>query len=278
MKKGLAAVFLSILLVFPYTATGTESPWEKALSFEEGTISYTLSGMETGEEVLYIKKYGFETARYRTTQTSMLGMIIRNKSVEIKTPDWIYNFDLQQKTGTRSVNPQKLMIEEFNRLSEEEKKEVKKNAEEMGSGFMSGMQGSLEKNAKRILGYACDKVSIMGSTVYSIPGTSIALLSESNIMGVTVKSAATKLEEGAVDDKYFQNPEGIVPLPDPDADQLAGMMAEQSIAMLKDPEAFREDSQGGIMKIVPGKSVDIPPEEQQQVEEAMRLLKGLFGK
>jgi hypothetical protein len=277
MKRGLVVLLMLVLLVMPHAAIGAKNPWEKELPFKNATINYTLSGMETGEEVLYIRKHGKEAARYRTTKTSMLGMSIINRSVEIMTPDWIYSFDLREGTGTRSINPQKLMIDEYSKLSKAEKETVEKNAEEMGSGIMSGMQGSLEKNAKEILGYSCDKVSVMGSTVYSIHGTQIALLTESNIMGVTVKSVATKLDKGAVPDKYFQNPEGIVPQPDPEADQMARMMAEQSISMLKDPKAFKENNQGTIMNMVPGKSDEISPEEQQQVEEAMKALKELFG-
>lgn len=277
MKRGLVAFLMLVVLIMPYAAIGAKNPWEKELPFKSATINYTLSGMETGEEVLYIRKHGKESARYQTTKTTMLGMSMINRSVEIMTPDWIYNFDLQEGTGTRSVNPQKLMIEEYSKLSKAEKEKVEKNAEEMGSGIMSGMQGSLEKNAKEILGYSCDKVSVMGSTIYLIHGTQIALLTESNIMGVTVKSVATKLDKGAVPDKYFQNPEGIVPRPDPEADQMARMMAEQSISMLKDPKAFKENNQGTIMNMVPGKSDEISPEEQQQVEEAMKALKELFG-
>ncbi len=278
MKKGLVAALLLALLFISIAAMGAESPWEKKLPFEEAIISYTLSGMETGEEVLYIRKHGAETARYRTTMTSMLGMTMKNRTVEIVSPDWIYSFDLREGTGTRSINPQKLMIEEYNKLSAEEKQKVEKNAEEMGADFMGGRQGSLEKNAKEILGYSCDKVTVLGSTVYSIHGTPIALLTESNIMGVTIKSVATKLDKGPVADRYFQYPEGLVPQPDPDADQMARMMAEQSIAMLKDPESFEEKSQGGIMNKVPAKGVEISPEEQQQLEEAIKAFKGIFGK
>ena len=277
MKRGLAAVFALLFLVMPYVSSGAEHPWEKMLPFENAAITYTLSGMETGEEVLYIRKHGKESASYRTTKTSMLGMTMINRSVEIMTPDWIYSFDLQEGTGTKSINPQKVMTEEFEKLPAAEQEKVLANAEEMGSGLMSGMQGSIEKNAKTILGYQCDKVTVLGSTIYSIHGTPVALHTETNIMGVTVKSVATKIDKGAVPDKYFQYPEGIVPEPDPEADRMARIMAEQSISMLKDPEAFKEKNQGSFMKMVPGKSEEISPEEQQQLEEAMKALKGLFG-
>lgn len=277
MKRGLVTVLTLVFLVAPYVAIGTEHPWDIKLPFENATINYTLSGMEAGEEVLYIRKHGKESARYRTTKTSMLGITMINRSVEIMTPDWIYNFDLQEGTGTKSINPQKVMIEEFNKLSAADKEKVEKNAEEMGAGFMSGMQGSLEKNAKKILDYPCDKVTVMGSTIYSIHGTPIALHTESNIMGITVKSVATKIDKGAVPDNFFQYPEGIVPEADPEADGMARIMAEQSISMLKDPKAFKDKKQGSIMNMVPGKTDEISPEEQQQVEEAMKALKELFG-
>jgi hypothetical protein len=277
MKRGLVAVLTLVFLVAPYVAIGAEHPWDIKLPFENATINYTLSGMEAGEEVLYIREHGKESARYRTTKTSMLGMTMINRSVEMMTPDWIYSFDLQEGTGTKSINPQKVMIEEFNKLSSADKEKVEKNAEEMGAGFMSGMQGSLDKNAKKILGYPCDKVTVMDSTIYSIHGTPIALHTESNIMGITVKSVATKIDKGAVPDKFFQYPEGIVPEPDPEAYGIARIMAEKSISMLKDPKAFKDKNQGTIMNMVPGKTEEISPEEQQQVEEAMKALKELFG-
>jgi len=263
MKMRLVVVLTLVTLILPCMALGENNPWDKKLPFNNATIHYTLSGMETGEEILYIRNYGQESARYRTTKTSMLGMTMENKSVEIMTPDWI--------------NPQKLMIEEYNKLSAADQEKVVKNAEEMGTDFMSGMQGSLEKNVKEILGYSCDKISVMGSTIYTIHDTPLALHSESNIMGISVKSIATSLDTGAVSDKYFEYPAGIEPNPDPEADQVAKMMAEQSIAMLKNPEAFKEKNQGNMMKMVPGKTDSIPPEEQKQVEEAMKPLKELFG-
>jgi len=277
MKMRLVVVLTLVTLILPCMALGENNPWDKKLPFNNATIHYTLSGMETGEEILYIRNYGQESARYRTTKTSMLGMTMENKSVEIMTPDWIYHFDLQEGSGRKSVNPQKLMIEEYNKLSAADRKKVVKNAEEMGTDFMSGMQGSLEKNVKEILGYSCDKISVMGSTIYTIHDTPVALHSESNIMGISVISIATSLDTGAVSDKYFEYPAGIEPNPDPEADQVAKMMAEQSIAMLKNPEAFKEKNQGNMMKMVPGKTDSIPPEEQKQVEEAMKALKELFG-
>lgn len=286
MKRGVIAVLVFVSLLLPVLAGAAKNPWEFKMPFKSATIYYELSGMETGEEIIYIRKNGEETAEHHTSTTSMLGMTMKNRTVVITTPDWVYSFDLEERTGSKSINPQKLMIEEYNKLTKAEKKEVDKNAKEMGTSMMNGMQGSLEKNAKEILGYSCDKATIMGSTVYSIHETPIALYSDSNIMGIKVKSVATKIDTGAVSDAAFQFPEGIEPLSDPQADQMARSIARQTIAALKDPEsvqqgdstieqqradAIRQDSQEGEEQ--PADS----SEAEEAVEQTMKVLKGLFG-
>ncbi len=276
MKRSILVVILAALLL-PGVAGAERAPWEVRLPFKDATIRYEISGMESGQDVLYIRKRGEETARYHSTSASMFGMSMKNETVEITTPDWIYSFDLQEGTGTKSINPQKLMLEEFEKLSSAEKKKVRENGEKMGAAMMGGMQGSVEENVQEILGYSCDRASMMGTTVYSIHATPIALLTESNMMGVTIRSAATAIDKGAVDDKNFSFPDGIEPQPDPEADELARMVARQSIEMLKDPEAYRKDS-NGMIGMPPGQLQDIPEEDQKQMEEAMKALKGLFGK
>ena len=276
MKRVSILALILVALILPVVAGAAKAPWEVELPFKEATINYEISGMESGQELLYIRKHGKETARYRSTSTSMLGMSMKNETVEIMTPDWIYLFDLQEGSGTKSINPQKLMLEEFNKLSAADKKKVQENGEKMGAAAMSGMQGSVEENAKEILGYSCDRASMMGTTVYTIHATPIALLTESNMMGINIKSVATAIDKGSVADKHFTFPDGIEPQPDPEADRLARMMARQSIEMLKDPQAYQQNNKG-MMGAPPGQQQDIPEEDQKQMEEAMKALKGLFG-
>ena len=253
MRRGIVTVVMgAMMLILPSVAGADVNPWEKKLPFKNAAIRYEISGMETGEETLYIRNHGQETARHHSGKTSMFGMSVNSRTVQITTPDWIYQFDLEERTGSKSVNPEKLMIEEYNKLSKAEKKQVQKNAEKMGTSMMNGMEGSLEKNSKEILGYSCDKTTFMGSTIYSIHETPIALFSDTNIMGMKVKSIATSIEEGKVDDKYFAFPDGIEPQPNPDADRMAKMMAQQTIAAMKDPEGFKQNTpaseSGGILE------------------------------
>jgi hypothetical protein len=208
---------------------------------------------------------------------SVLGIKKEKKTVEIVNADWFFTFDLQEGTGTKSVNPQKILIDEYNKLSDQEKETVRANAEKIGASALGGIQGSVEKHAKKILGYSCDKAVIAGTIIYSIHDTPIPLLSETKMMGVTVKSEATHLEVGSVADAYFSFPQGIVPKPSIESDQMADMMAKQTIAILKDPDGFEKDNQDSIIGFPADQKNDISPEEQQQVEKAMKALKELFG-
>ncbi len=278
MKSSLRCLnLLLFLLAVPWMAGADESPWQKKLPFKEAVIIYELSGMENGEEVLYIRDWGRQTARHRTTATTVLGIKQVSRSIEIVTPEWLYSFDLQEETGTKSINPRKLMLDEYQKLSAADRKKVDENAQNTAVMFMGTVQGSVEPNAKEILGYACDRTAGLDTTVYFIHDTPISLYTESNIVGISVKSVATSVEKKAVDEQFFQIPEHIVPQPDPEADRLAAIMAEQTIAALKDPAGFKQKNQG-LLGLPPGEQPDIPEEDQMQMEEAMETLKRLLGK
>lgn len=272
-KKILFLLMMSLL--FPASVfAGEESPWEARLPFESATIRYTISGMEDGTEVLYVRDYGREVATYHTTRKTLLGMSMVNETVDIDNPDWLYQFDMTERTGTKSVNPEKYMIEEYNKLSIAEQKLVVENGEKMGVAMAEGFGGAVEPNAKKILGYSCDRAEMMGTVAYSIHGSGIPLFVESNMMGLVMKIEATSIDVGKVADKYFQFPEGIEARFDPQSDAIAREMARQTIAGLKDPESIKK--QGGI-PLLQGQEHQITPEEQEQMQQAMELLKGMFG-
>lgn len=278
MKHTGKVLLIAVICLFPVAATaGKDMPWEKKLPFETATITYAIHGMEEGEEVVYLRDYGRERATYHTTVSKMMGMTMQNSSVDFQTPDAIYSFDLQEKSGSKSVNPQKYMVEEYEKLSSADKKKVEKNAEKLGGAFSEGMSGAVQQNVLTILGYSCDKVSIMsGSEVYLIHDTDIPLKSVVSIMGMSMVMEATSIDTGKVDDKYFQHPAGIVVENDPEADGMARTMARQTIAMLKDPEAAKEmvPAQMGI----PQEKMDqMSEEEKQMMQQMMEGMKGLMN-
>lgn len=264
---------LVVCLAAPVMAIAAgDSPWEENLPFESVEISYTLTGMQEGREDLYIRNYGRETATHREVTTTMMGMNLVEKTVEIVTPDWIYDFDLTEQTGSKAVNPEKYMIEEYNKLTATEKKTVRANAEKMGVGSATAMGGTLEKNATKILGYSCDKLTLMGSTIYTIDGTSIPLKTETNTMGMVMKSEATAFEKGTSNASSFEFPAGIKPEQYPKEDAEAKAMAVQTMEMLKDPEGVKAPTGGDSNRMQ-----HVPEEDQDEMKKAMEMFKGAFG-
>jgi hypothetical protein len=267
----MAMLFLSIL-----TAAGAENPWERKLPFDNATISYTLSGSEKGTETLYIREYGKERATYHKSTNTVMGRTMEKDTVNIQTPDWMYTFDLTKKSGKKNVNPQKYMIEEYNKLSSAEKDQVMKNAQEMGLS----MGGKIEKNAEKILGFDCDRATVMGTTVSSIHETGIPLKTDTNMMGISMKKEATEVKKGPVDAKYFQFPAGITPQADPEGDSVSRSMAQQTVTMLKDPDAGKKVMnpmmhQKGKQS---GKQEEAAEISDEEMEQAMKVLKGMQAK
>lgn len=279
MKRILGVLLLSLVVMSPALVLAKkEAPWEQKLPFKTLTVEYALTGMEEGKETLYIADYGKKSATYRTTVTSMMGMKMENNTIEIEDPDWVYTYDLTERSGTKGPNPNKYMKEEFEKLSEADKKTVLANSEKMGGDIMNGMGGALEESVIEMFGFDCDRTSVMGTTIYNIHNTPVTLKMEANIMGIKMNQVATSVDKGKVDNTVFKHPEGIEAVYDAEADAMARQMAKNAIEWLKDPEASQmPQMDGGGSQ---GRKQQIPEEDQEmmkQAEQMMQGIKGLFG-
>ncbi len=272
MRRVQCITIAVLVLLMPLLAmAGSNNPWERKLPFKNATIQYAISGSENGTETLYIRDYGKEMATYHTA-TNVVGQ--KTKKITISTLDWIYSFDLVNKTGQKSPNPHKYMLEEYNKLSKADQQKVMKNAKNMGMSMAKGLNGKIEMNAKKILGYDCDKVTVMGTTVYSLHKTGIPLKSDTSIMGVSIKKEATEISEKPVDAKAFQFPAGIVPEQDPRGEAMARSLAKQTMAMLKDPEGgHRAPGANPMMRPGTRGNGATPNMSNEKLEQVMKMLK-----
>lgn len=252
-----------------------DNPWERKLPFAGATLHYTLSGSQEGTEDKYIRDYGREMATYRKATTVMMGMKMVTDTVEIQDADWMYSYDLKENTGTKMTNPQKFMIEEYNKLTPAEKKQVQKNAEAMGTSFMKGMNGKMEQNVTKILGRDCDRTSVMGSTVYMLHGTPIPLKTEMDMAGMKMASVATSFLEGAPESRYFEHPAGIEAIHTSESDEMSRSMAVQMMAMLKDPDGVKKMNQQ--QPSASGSGGD-PQGDQEMMKQAEQMMKDVLGK
>lgn len=275
MKRFCLATVLWMTCTLPVLALGEDNPWDKKLPFESATVHYALSGTQEGAEDKYIRDFGREMATYRQATTVMMGMKMVNDTIEIQDADWMYSYDMKEKTGTKMTNPQKFMIEEYNKLTSAEKKQVQKNAGTMGASFMKGMNGKMEQNVTKILGYSCDRTSVMGSTIYMMHGSPIPLKTETNMAGMKMASIATSFKEGAADARFFKHPAGIEPVYDRESDEMSKNMAVQMIAMLKDPEGVKRMTEGHT--VAPGQGGEAQ-DAQEMMNQAGELMKGVLGK
>ncbi len=223
---------LSFMLVFFFvgTSVASENPWNKKLPFKSATVKYKVDGSMKGEKTLYIKDYGRTTAEYSTMTMKMFGMTQDQKEIIITTPEWVYSADLVENTGTKQANMRKLMQDEFNNLSSADQKKVIKNSEELGISTIEGMDGSLEKNAATILGYTCDKVTLMGTTAYNISGSEVPMKIQGDTMGIKIHQQATDITTSSVPSSRFNLPQGINFVNDPATDQ---MMRDQAKTMMQ---------------------------------------------
>ncbi len=280
MKK--IVICLLALMLTATTAAAIESPWEKKLPFKTATIDYTITGTQKGTKTIYVKDYGRTVAEYRNVSTTVFGMTQKENIIDITTPEWEYSIDLEQRTGTKMVNPEKYLIEEFQKLSKSDQKKVIKNSEELGMNTVDGMQGEIKKNDTKILGYMCDKTSMMGVTVYTISGTPVPLKLESNMMGMKINETATGIKKGGVSSSKFNVPSGINIRHDVQADQMSKMHAKNMIQSLvngempavskdaygesygdEEPDGYQDENQEGMSS-----------EQMQQMKQMMQMFGG----
>lgn len=285
MKRLFLLCFLVILWALPAMVFAEDaSPWEKKLPFKSATIHYALSGMEEGEEILYIRDYGKERATYHEAVSTMKGLTSKSSTIELQTPDFIYSYDLQEREGVKTSNPQKYMIEEYARLTSAEKKKVTENAQKMGTAYAEamadgmgggGMAVKIQHNAAEILGYSCDKVEVMGGVTYLLHDSDICLKSEMNVLGMKMEMVATSVQEEKVDDKFFQHPEGIIAEMDAEAETMVREMASQVVAMLKDPDnSPKGEAQPMIFS---GKMEGMSEEDKLMIQQAEKMMKNMKG-
>lgn len=279
--KSICAMCVAVIIGFiPQSAVaGNELIWEKQLPFQSATIHYTVSGVETGTETLYIRNYGKERAKYRETITKMMGIEVKDASIEFVTPEFITTYNLQTGDAVKGANPNKYLTEEFNKLSSADKKKALENAKKMGAAFAQGVGGKIEENVVKILGYDCDKVETQGGVEYYFHGTLIPLKTEINMMGMKLIIEATSISKGGVDEKYFSPPEGITAQFDPSEDSKTQMMSRQAITALVDPESVKSGpTPAGESRTMED---EMTVEDKAMIDRAgemMKSLKNIFGK
>jgi hypothetical protein len=264
-----------------------DNPWDTKLPFKNAIIDYKISGTLNGEKTIYVKDYGRTTAEYSTTSMKIFGMVQEQKEIIIVTPDWEYTIDLVENTGTKQANPKKYLIQEFNNLSKTKQKKVVKNSESLGISTIEGMDGTFEKNAEKIMGYQCDKVSMAGvTTIYLLSGTDLPLRIKGNNMGMKFNQDATIIKTKGAPASKFKLPSNIQFEHNKQIDQMMQDRAKTIIQSLVDGTQLKSTGTGmqmGKVPAVPAPAVPVStgkaPTEQDttDLQDQMKNLMNIFG-
>lgn len=234
LRSAPALLLLTLLAAAPLRAE--ESPWQRKLPFEHATITYEITGAEIGSETLAISDFGQRRAKRHEGTTMVFGIGNTTQSLEITDPDHHYIFDLVAKTGTKAVNPAKYFNEEFSRLTPAEQANVRRNAEALNLSMTQDFQGQTTPKAVQILGYDCDRTTIMGMTVDLIHQTDVPLRTEMNLLGTKTTITATVVDIGKPAADTFTLPPDITPVENGPADALSQQMAKDMVATLKEED------------------------------------------
>ncbi len=296
-------ISLIAALSFAGSAFAEDNPWKVKLPFKTAIVHYDAKGTMKGTETLYIRKGGEEMARVSKLSGRIMFIPMTDDTVEITTSDWIIKVDNKKKKAEKFTNPQKFMIEEYNKLSSREKAAVRKNLKEIGTNMTSQLGGQIQKGAAKHLGYTCDIVSMLGIKVFQMSGTPVVLKTEGSMLGIKMNTIATKLEKNvSVPDNVFQAPAGIKVVYNKEADDLNQQMAKSMIDYLKDPDAAKkqEEAAENVKSEMEksereqaetrredraGYEEEQPPDEEEEerdfggmMEKGLEGLKGIFGR
>jgi len=213
-------VFLVLLTAFLLitAAHASENPWNTKLPFKEATVLYEMAGSMRGAEKVYVRDYGATTAAYSTEPSLMYGGTSKTTELTLTTPEWMYIIDLSTNSGSKQINPKKIIQNKFNSLSTADQEKLVRNSEKFGITVIGEMIGNVEKNAGKLLGYDCDRVTAMGITAYTLAGTDFIMQVSGPLLGIS--EAVVNIDVSKVDEAKFTLPEGANINHDEQADRV----------------------------------------------------------
>lgn len=297
MRRSMMSALLAAGAGVVMSAAAADDLWEPKLPFRSAVIHYDVSGTQAGSETLYIRDAGRESVKITRSEGKMMFVPVSTNTIEITSPESIVRIDMNEKTGMRTTNPQKFIQQELAGLSGKERATVIKNLDEIGMNMAAQLGGQVERNGGTHLGYACDVVSVMGSTSCQMSGTPILLKMETALAGMKMATVATRIDKDAqVPDDVFRVPAGIKVEYNEQADNVSRDMIRNMITAMKDPNAASNLARGmspGAAQAKQaerqrpsqaaqndtGQSEEMPSEEEvnKMMEEGMKVFKGMFG-
>lgn len=172
----------------------------KRYNIESGIIEYELSGFTKGKQTIYFDNWGMREATYSINETKITGITSKTNTLVITDGEWVYNIDLDAKTGTKSKN---IKYEDILKYSKDKK------IKDISEQTMKDMGG--EKIGKEeLLGKMCDiwEIKKIKTKIWIWKG--ITLKSATNMAGMNMDMVATKFAESLkIPSDKFKKPSDV---------------------------------------------------------------------
>lgn len=195
-------ILLSIILCFAFQVKAQNQA--KRFAIKSGKIVLELSGSTTGTKTIYFDNYGdkFHEHEKSVTEVKMFGMTDRTNvdKITIMNGDQFWTIDhIEEKNMQGTLPYYKSSHQMVENMTEAEQKK-------MADDLLKSMGGKKE-GIEEVLGYDCEKISVMGSYSWIYKG--IVLKSETNVMGIVANEVAIEFDKNPrLSSDLFEAPSG----------------------------------------------------------------------
>ena len=194
MKTATYHFILLLVLISAYVGSiASAGPQQiKRFAWEEGSVTYQVSGACTGTEVLKWKEFGFRKAIFAKNKLNLVGFTQETETLMLSNGSIEYSINLKEKTGTKKNNP---LVQQLYKQDD--------SGEIYLSEQVLMQQGATKLGKKTILDTSCtswELVEEKGVTTTCLTSEGIPLEIISSVPGGTHHSIAVSFNQGEVPD------------------------------------------------------------------------------
>lgn len=238
---GLLSVALTLGNV-PSTVFAEENPFDPKMPSETGCVDYTVTGgpQGSGTEKFCWRGNGAELVTITKTKGTMMGIVpVAADTRVITTKKWITTINNEDNTADKTTNPVVYMIDEYHKLSEQEKANFRKNVEELGLNMASSMGGEVQRKAGEMHGYRYDRITVMGTESWVMSDyPQIKLKTIISMGGINGVTEVTKIDQNvSPPDSLFAISSEIKVRHNREAEAMSESFARGFVKSMKDPDA-----------------------------------------
>lgn len=171
----------------------------KRYGVESGSVTYELTGAQTGTKTISWKDWGMTERTEKESTISAAGVNISSAEVTIMKGEYMYTFNPEDRTGTKIKNTI---------LGDLAKSQNNPDLGEVGMEILNAT-GAEKTGTETIAGETCDVYTIASVSTTTCVWKAINLKNESNLGGFNITELATNISTSTPDDALFEIPTDI---------------------------------------------------------------------